>query len=62
MSELRDPIPCSTEQFWQAMCRPSFVRTSRHMGQIGLGQFSCTTPPEDVPGFMRVPGYRRYIP
>lgn len=50
--ELREPIHCTTEQFWQAMCRPNFVRTGLHTGIIGLGQFYCEAPPEQQEGFL----------
>lgn len=44
---------CTTEEFWQQMRRPGFVRLSLRIGQCGADKFYCETPPELIPGFMR---------
>lgn len=47
------PVLCTTEQFWQAMCRLDFVRTGPLTGRAGRTCFLCIGPaPEDAPGFM----------
>lgn len=43
----------STEEFWQLMCNPSFVRVDMHTGRVGALFVEVETPPEAIPGFMR---------
>lgn len=42
----------STEEFWQLMCTPAFVRTGRRTGAIAQEFFRVVHAPEDFPGFI----------
>lgn len=43
---------CTAEEFWSAMCRPGFVRTSLHTGVVGNTVYVAPMPPERVSGFL----------
>jgi len=43
---------CCTDEFWDKMCSPRFIRTSHYCGRIGNYSFLCLRPPEDVDGFL----------
>jgi len=41
----------SSEQFWEKMKSPGFIRLDRHHGRIGNEDYYCSIPPEDTEDF-----------
>ena len=42
----------STEQFWEKMKSPAFIRTGLYSGKIDNNVYTCDVPPEKVRGFI----------
>jgi len=46
-------VALTTEEFWDTMCKPKFVRLSLLSGVIENTIYTCLVAPEQTPGFMQ---------